>query len=251
MTKDRLTLPGQKVYIDVAVAVPVFKTYTYAVTDPFISMISSGKRVLVPFKTRQLTGYILGESQPDSGFEAKCILDVLDDEPLFPESMVPFFRWISDYYIHPVGEVIQGGLPSGINISDHAVVMATPKGLESLEKHALSGLKHEVLNCIGKDTLPKKHISRKLKRDIPYVMLKQMEAEGYVEIRRVLKKTKTKKKTESFLSVPNNDQALSLPRDRFFNKRKKIIDVIKEKKEVPKKKTTIPDTRCKGASSLS
>ena len=111
--KDRLMSVGQRTYIDVAVALPVYKTYTYAVPESLSPMISIGKRVLVPFKSRKVTGYILGESQPGNNFEAKLILDVLDHEPLFPESMVEFFSWIADYYIHPIGEVIQGAGASG------------------------------------------------------------------------------------------------------------------------------------------
>jgi len=243
--KDRLTLPGRELYVDVAVAVPVYKTYTYAVTDPFNSMISVGKRALVPFKSRKLTGYILGESRPGSDIKAKCILDVLDDEPLFPESMVPFFRWISDYYIHPIGEVIQGALPSGINISDHIVVAATRKGRDALEQEALTGLKHDVLGCLGKDTLPKRYLCRRLKGDIPNVLLKQMEADGYIEIRRLLEKSRTRAKTEPYLSLPEGVRVSSLPRDRFFGKRKHIINFIREKKEVPKKHlmSLIPDAK--------
>jgi len=235
LIKDRLKLSGRKTYIDVAVAVPVYKTYTYAVTEPFFSMISIGRRVLVPFKARKLTGYILGESQPDSKFKAKCILDVLDNEPLFPESMVAFFKWISEYYIHPIGEVIQGALPSGINISDFIVVSKTPKGIEALLQNTLSGLGRDVLNCLGESELSRKDISRKIKNDIPNALLKQMELKGFIETRQVMGKSRTKVKAEVYLSVPNQDICRDLPKDRFFNKRKKIVDFLLLKKEISKK----------------
>ena len=48
--------------------------------------------------------------------EIKAILDVLDTERLFTEDMIPFFRWIADYYIYPLGEVIKGALPGGLNL---------------------------------------------------------------------------------------------------------------------------------------
>ncbi len=240
--KDRLMSAGQKTYIDVAVAVPVYKTYTYAVSEPLSSMISIGKRVLVPFKSRKVTGYILGDSQPDNKFKTKLILDVLDHEPLFPESMVKFFKWVADYYIHPIGEIIQGALPSGINIFDFSVVSATRKGNEEIRKNTESSLKLDVLNCLGSGALARKDISRRIKKDVSNALLKQMEGKGLIEIRQVMGKSRTRTKTESYLSVLNPD----IPEDRFFNQRKQIIDLILREKEIPKKQLLSLMPKAKG-----
>ncbi|MBW2218436.1 MAG: primosomal protein N' [Deltaproteobacteria bacterium] len=233
---------GQKTYIDVAVAVPVYKTYTYAVSEPLSSMIAIGKRVLVPFKSRKVTGYILGGSQPGNKFKTKLILDVLDHEPLFPESMVKFFKWIADYYIHPIGEIIQGALPSGINIFDFSVVSATQKGNEAVRKNTESGLRLDVLNCLGSSALARKDISRRIKKDISNALLKQMEGKGLLEIRQVMGKSRTRTKIESYLSVLNPD----IPKDRFFNQRKQIINLILLEKEIPKKQLLSLMPKAKG-----
>ena len=62
-----------------------------------------GCAVLVPFKNRKVTGYIIETTGPEKGVELKEIEQVLEPGPLFHESMVPFFKWMSDYYMHPVG----------------------------------------------------------------------------------------------------------------------------------------------------
>jgi len=79
-------------YIDIAIALPVYKTFTYLVPENFSNFISVGKRVLVPFGKRKVTGYILGscEKISRSKIEIKSILDILDENPLFPSSIVPF-----------------------------------------------------------------------------------------------------------------------------------------------------------------
>ena len=100
-------------YVEVAVALPVFKTFTYEVPEPLCSSVMVGKRVLVPFKNLQLTGYILAIRDTADVADVKKILDILDDVPLFPPSMVPFFRWIADYYLYPIGQVIKEALPGG------------------------------------------------------------------------------------------------------------------------------------------
>ncbi len=74
-------------------------------------MASTGKRVLVPFGRRSITGYILGADTGTDHKEVKDVLDILDEHPLFPASMIPFFKWTADYYMHPVGDVITCALP--------------------------------------------------------------------------------------------------------------------------------------------
>ena len=85
-------------YIDVAVAVPVYCTFTYAVPKTLFPFAAAGKRVLVPFGRRRVTGYILDISGKTDLKEIKLILDVLDDEPLFPSSMIRFFMWFAKYF---------------------------------------------------------------------------------------------------------------------------------------------------------
>jgi primosomal protein N' (replication factor Y) len=46
----------------------------------------------------------------------KEIGEVLDDDPLFTPAELEFYRWISSYYLHPLGEVIKMALPAGINL---------------------------------------------------------------------------------------------------------------------------------------
>ena len=71
----------------------------------------------------------MGEGEPVVSQQVKPILDVLDDVPLFPKAMIPFFQWISSYYIYPVGEVIKSALPGGINQSEFVTVEILEKGI--------------------------------------------------------------------------------------------------------------------------
>ncbi len=46
-------------YIEVAIALPIDNTFIYGVPETLSSFASPGKRALVPFGRRRLTGYIL------------------------------------------------------------------------------------------------------------------------------------------------------------------------------------------------
>ncbi|MFZ5563872.1 MAG: replication restart helicase PriA [Thermodesulfobacteriota bacterium] len=100
-------------YIEVAVHLPVFQTYTYSVPPSLLPQTAVGKRVRVPFGKQTATGMVLGEAAACENAEIKSIDTVLDPDPLFPPSMIPFFRWIADYYLYPLGETIATALPAG------------------------------------------------------------------------------------------------------------------------------------------
>ena len=73
-------------------ALPVHGTYSYAVPENLSVMIATGKRIIVPFGRRRVTGYVLGTADETAELNLKKVLDVLDNSPLFPASMVPFFQ---------------------------------------------------------------------------------------------------------------------------------------------------------------
>lgn len=118
------TLPGSPVMkefhspaiIEVSVPLPLDTTFHYSVPPELLSRVIPGMRVLVPFGSRKLTGYVTGAAK-SGGEGVKDILAVLDPAPLFTPGELEFFRWAASYYLHPLGEVIKAALPAGINIT--------------------------------------------------------------------------------------------------------------------------------------
>ena len=106
----------KKIYVQVAVSLPIKGTFTYTVSGDNRAMVTVGKRVLVPFSGRKVTGYILRLIQPEERKGLKNIITVIDPYPLFPETMVAFFEWLSRYYRYPIGLVIKTALPAGLNV---------------------------------------------------------------------------------------------------------------------------------------
>jgi primosomal protein N' (replication factor Y) len=134
----------------IAVAVPVKDTYHYLVPESLSSKIGPGRRVLVPFKNRRVTGYILEKLEGENREGLKEILEVLDSEPLFHEKIVPFFEWIAEYYMHPIGQVIQSVLPGGLNKGTIRIVSLTKKGMDILNRLPPDSEEREILSWIKK-----------------------------------------------------------------------------------------------------
>ena len=102
--------------IEVAIPLYLDKTFHYRVPERLREKAITGRRALVPFGNRKLTGYILGNTAESGITNLKDIIDVLDSESLWTVQELEFFRWAASYYQHPLGEVIRTALPAGINI---------------------------------------------------------------------------------------------------------------------------------------
>jgi primosomal protein N' (replication factor Y) len=123
---------NNKTSVRVAVTLPVEETYTYRVPRDLEPRAQVGCRVEVPFGKRKVTGYILDQEAPAEDKELKEITQVLDPEPLFHRALVPFFQWMSEYYLCPLGRLIQSALPGGLNIRSYKAVRLTAKGEDAL-----------------------------------------------------------------------------------------------------------------------
>ncbi|MFZ5775347.1 MAG: replication restart helicase PriA [Thermodesulfobacteriota bacterium] len=93
-------------------AAPLEQTLTYATAPGEPPRL--GQRLLVPLGGRLVTGYLVGFTEEVPAAGIKPIRETLDEKPLFPEKMIPFFRWVARYYHHPIGEVIRSALPAGL-----------------------------------------------------------------------------------------------------------------------------------------
>ena len=99
-------------YADVAVCLPFPQTFVYEVTGE----TPLPARVRVPFKNREVQGFVVGfrKDKPEGLDEIRQVLEVLDPEPLIREDIFELCRWIADYYLAPLGEVLKGALPPAI-----------------------------------------------------------------------------------------------------------------------------------------
>lgn len=131
--------------VDVAVALPLHGTFTYAVPPELSPRVAVGQRVLVPFAGRRITGYVLGRADPPLDTPLKSILSVLDPAPLFPPSMLTFFKWVAEYYMHPLGESLQTALPAGINLADQTRYTLTEAGRREMTASLSDGWEQAVV----------------------------------------------------------------------------------------------------------
>ncbi len=102
--------------VKIAVPVPIAKLLDYLVPTDNRILLQPGQRVLVPFKNKEMVGIIFSiEKESDWPAEKlKRFIRCLDEKPLLPKSMLQFLFWASQYYHHPIGEVVESALPTAL-----------------------------------------------------------------------------------------------------------------------------------------
>jgi primosomal protein N' (replication factor Y) len=208
--------------VKIAVALPVAGTFTYRIPDHLSFLAAPGMRVLVPFGQRRVTGYLLGESAEMAGDAVKFILDILDESPLFPAAMIPFFEWIADYYFYPLGQVIQSALPGGLTRKDVTRYAVTPAGTSHLTDVSLPALQRDVLALLTDKPRSGKDISGAAGTRVPPSLLLSMEKTGWIEKVRQIKTETTRHLQELYVTPADEIGTVSLSRSQ-----KRILETVR------------------------
>ena len=102
--------------LQVALDTPLRRVFDYLPPANAGETLELGVRVKVPFGRRRLIGVLVGlarESSIPAG-KLKTALAILDEHPVFDPVTFELLRFASDYYHHPLGEVIAAALPAAL-----------------------------------------------------------------------------------------------------------------------------------------
>jgi primosomal protein N' (replication factor Y) (superfamily II helicase) len=204
--------------VEIAVPLPLHQSYTYLLPERLAADAAVGKRALVPFGNRRLTGYIVTGS-PDIGPKAtREILDLLDEAPLFTAEQLDLFRWVAHYYMAPLGEVIATALPAGLELRDAVTLCLTKAGSQALAEGWVKGADKRLLAAIGEEGSRLTRLTRRAELKATAATLKRLASTGWITRRRCLNLA-VKSKTERIVALsddPPQGQNLSPVRKRIL-----------------------------------
>ncbi len=106
------------IFVDVIIPLSISQTYCYSVPENLKSAVSIGKRVVVQFGAKKFYAGVIAaiHQNPPKEYTTKDIEYILDDAPCVFEYQIKFWKWISDYYMSKLGDVMNAALPSGLKI---------------------------------------------------------------------------------------------------------------------------------------
>jgi len=125
---DQASLFDETLFADVILPVPVPRLFTYRVPREMAAHITPGARVVVQFgNNRVLTAVVVKlHENPPSGYTAKYIVELLDQTPIVTPWQLELFRWMAEYYMCTIGEVLNVALPSGLKITNLSKIQFNP-----------------------------------------------------------------------------------------------------------------------------
>ena len=103
-------------YAEVALPVAVDYPFTYEVPASLESRITLGMRAVVPFRTKIVTGYVVGLSNKTDLDTVRKIVDLPDVDPIFRPDLLDLCKWMAEYYCCSWGEALECAVPRGIAI---------------------------------------------------------------------------------------------------------------------------------------
>ena len=116
-------------FVQVLLPIPVHREFTYRLPYELNEQIGLGVRVIVPFgKSKLLTGIVTGitETAP-ANYQAKYVECLLDEVPIVTEQQLQFWKWLADYYMASIGEVMNAALPANFKLASETKIVLHPE----------------------------------------------------------------------------------------------------------------------------
>ncbi len=186
-------------FVDVILPVPIPKMFTYRSPLNFNEHLKVGCRVIVQFGPRKIMTGIIGRihNTPPQVYEAKYLLDILDEEPVVNHHQITMFQWIAHYYMCTLGEVLNVALPSGLKLSSESRVQLNPDFDFYNSPYSFSDNEELLINILrSNDALTYSEISKALQMKTIFSIIKSLvQKEAIIIFEEVKEKYKPKKET--------------------------------------------------------
>src|SRR3954464_5869258 len=102
-------------FVQVALPLPLFQTFTYAVEEGLANPVVVGSRVVVPLRNGKEVGVCVGVADASPlKRKPKAVLESPAAEPAVGASLLELCRWMADYYVVPLGGVLRTALPAAL-----------------------------------------------------------------------------------------------------------------------------------------
>ena len=189
----------QPFLVDIALHIPLDRTFTYLVPPELQSSVAIGKRAMVPFGKKHLTGVIVGLPASTNVPGLKPVNDILDVKPTFSPELLTLTKWIAEYYLAPWGEVLRAATPQGFSQESKKIIrLLTHHGetlLQTLKKSAPR--QHAILHALkNSETLSFSQLQTKAHAKSIHAVVSEMQQRGWISVEEEIKKPRAKPKRE-------------------------------------------------------
>src|SRR5271170_2206121 len=96
------------------------RAFDYAIPEELDAQVTLGAKVRVPFKSRDLVGYVVEfPKEPFTG-KLKPIREILGPRSFLPAALIELAQWMARYYCAPLTVALLSVLPKAVRRADAA-----------------------------------------------------------------------------------------------------------------------------------
>jgi len=188
----------QTIFAELVIPVPIRKLFTYRVPADWNEIVRVGQRAIAPFGGRKiLTGVIARlHNQPPHDYEARYLLEILDENESITGIQFQLLEWMADYYMCSLGEVLNAALPAGLKLSSESMVQIHPSYNADETPFDFSEKEQMLINHLKSESMTYTQVAKLLDAKSIYSILKSLtRKEAIILFEKV--KEKYRPKTES------------------------------------------------------
>jgi primosomal protein N' (replication factor Y) len=209
--------------VEVAINLPLRKSFDYRWPDNITRVPEAGLQVLVPFGSQKKGGVVVGVKEKSDFSRLKSVETLVDEEPLFSAEMLKLTRWTSEYYFCAWGETLNSAIPGGL-----ALRLRTTFTPSSSSLPLLDALSEVPLSLIRKqETWTQQEWLKCNPNERDHQILRSWMANENVQTSHLLLGQKAKPKMERWVSLVKVDE-LNNPTKRRKSKRQQIFEILAE-----------------------
>lgn len=188
-------------FAEVAVPLPLNQLFTYRIPPELKSQVVPGMRVLVPFRKRKITGFVVRLTDETTLESVRLIIDVLDQTPAISGELLKLSDWIAKYYIAAPGEVLKAMLPAGIAVESECQVRLLPNSPEP-DSRQIPKMQAQIIQVLEQsEELSFKQLEKQVGSRGLYYHVRRLEASGVLEVAQIIQSAKVKPRLEKFLRL--------------------------------------------------
>lgn len=115
-------------FVDVIIPISLSQEFTYRIPFEMNEHIALFTRVIVPFGKGKLYTALVTRIHEDVPvhYQAKYVEHILDDTPLVTPHQYRFWKWLSAYYMAPMGDVMNAALPANFKLASETKIVIHP-----------------------------------------------------------------------------------------------------------------------------
>jgi primosomal protein N' (replication factor Y) (superfamily II helicase) len=134
---------------------------TYAIPPALEGRVECGHRVIVPLRSRRLTGIVIevGQGLEAGAAELKPILELPESRPLYDRAHLGLIEFMASYYMVPLGDAMQSVVPAAARIESRKVFrLALPP--DALRAATMAPMERAIIEALGRRAMTSRELAR-------------------------------------------------------------------------------------------